>query len=161
MKKSNKSTIDMALCMNVVTDMIGSYTNIGEGAEKLRTMLRLKGINFDTTLSSISDEVDSQGSGGLYYGCTDEWLAVEAEFKPKVIDICKKLAPHIDRKIIIKDNTYLARLVGYDFDGDFFDTLWDKGYGDADMAVKYFPLVYNIQLTILNELVDWIESEEK
>ena len=161
MKKSNKSTIDMALCMNVVTDMIGDYTNIGEGTEELRTMLRLKGIDFDTALSPVSDAVDEYGTGGLHYGRTDEWLAVEAEFKPKVIDICKKLAPHADREVGIEDNTHLGRLVKYNCDGDFFDTLWDYGYGGVDKAVKYFPSVYNIQLNVLNELVDWIESEEK
>jgi hypothetical protein len=159
-KKSNKSTIDMALCMNVVTDMIGDYTNIGEGTEELRTMLRLKGIDFDTALSPVSDAVDEYGTGGLHYGRTDEWLAVEAKFKPKVIEICKKLAPHADRVIDI-NNSHLERLVKYNCDGDYFDTLWDYGYGDVDKAVEYFPSVYNIQLNILNELVDWMDTEEK
>ena len=159
----SNSTVGSALGMNVITDMIGDYTNIGEGEEELRTLLRLKGVDYHTTMDPISNEDSEDGAncGGLHYGRTDEWLAVEAKFKPKVIEICKKLAPHADREVGIEDNTHLGRLVKYNCDGDFFDTLWDYGYGDVDKAVEYFPSVYNIQLNILNELVDWMDTEEK
>jgi hypothetical protein len=159
-KKSNKITISRALSMNVVTDMIGAYTNIGEGAEELRTLLRLKGIDYIPSMEPISAEYFEHGDGGLSYGRTDEWLAIEEEFKPKVIDICKKLAPHADREVVTKGDTHLERLVEYNCDGDFFDTLWDYGYGGVDKAIMYFPLAYDIQLTVLNELVDWIEEKE-
>jgi len=156
-------TIGSALGMNVITDMIGNYTNIGEGAEELRTLLRLKGVDYFTTMDPISNEdsEDSPNGGGLYYGRTDEWLAVEAKFKPKVIEICKKLAPHADKVIDINDSGHLERLVKYNCDGVFFDTLLDYGFTNGDKAIMYFPLVYNIQLNILNELVDWMETKEK
>jgi len=159
--KKKRPTIGMALSCSVVNDMIGDYTNIGEGAEELRTLLLLKGIDYDnTTMEPISAEYDEEhGEGGLYYGRTDKWLAVEAEFKPKVIEICKKLAPFVDREINIKGNRHLEDLIRHDCDGDYFDTLLDYGFGDGDKAVVYFPLLYNIQLNILNELVDWVEEK--
>jgi len=52
MKKSYKITISRALSCSVVNDMIGDYTNIGEGAEELRTLLLLKGIDYDNTTMS-------------------------------------------------------------------------------------------------------------
>lgn len=155
---SKPITIGKALGVGVINDMIGNYTNIGDGAEELRTLLRLKGINYSTVMTPISDEYREDGEGGLYYGRTNEWLAIETEFKPKVIEICKKLAPYANLEIDAE--SHLGRLIKYEYDSDFFDTLLDYGFNSVDKAVMYFPLMYNMQLNVLNELVDLVKEGE-
>jgi hypothetical protein len=144
-----------ALSFHVITDTIGDWYD--EEVDKNMKIIRaLKGESIRGYFNPMT--ADPQiADVSKKYAESEEWLAIEAKYKPLALDLCRKLAPYADKEVPHAVDYRLAQLV-HNLD-DSFSAVSDYGYWTVDASLRFLPGIYDIQIGVLNELVEQLGIE--